>query len=69
MQQRLKEICIVRQLPMNNCHGNYMNGPDISTDTRSDRLIDLCLRDAFHDLFCAFVDFYASATRDAEVTK
>ena len=32
--------------------------------------IDLCvLRDACHDIFCAFGDFYASGTQDAEVTK
>ena len=38
--------------------------------TCSDRLIDLCiLRDACHELFCIFGDFYASGMQDAEVTK
>ena len=57
---------------MNNYHRNYVKEPDISTDThvQIDQLIDLCvLQDACHELFCAFADFYASATRDAEVTK
>ena len=36
----------------------------------SNRSIVLCvLRDACHELFCVFGDFYASVTRDAEVTK
>ena len=34
------------------------------------RSIDFCvLRDARHELFCVFGDFYASGTQDAEVTK
>ena len=38
--------------------------------TCSDRLINLCiLRDACHELFCIFGDFYASGMQDAEVTK
>ena len=36
----------------------------------SSRSIVLCvLRDACHELFCVFGDFYASGTQDAEVTK
>ena len=32
--------------------------------------IDLCiLRDACHELFCVFGDFYASGRQDAEITK
>ena len=32
--------------------------------------IDLCiLRDACHELFCVFADFYASGRQDAEITK
>ena len=34
------------------------------------RSIDLCvLRDACHELFCVFGDFYTSGTQDTEVTK
>ena len=47
---------------LNNCHRNYANGPDISTnaDVQIDRSIDLCLlQDACQELFCAFGDFYA----------
>ena len=45
-----------------------MNGLDISTNTHVQ--IDLCvLRDACHELFCVFRDFYVSWTQYAEVTK
>ena len=38
--------------------------------TCSHRSIDLgVLRDARHDLFCIFGDFYVSGTQDAEATK
>ena len=38
--------------------------------TCSDQSIDLCiLRDACHELFCIFGDFYTTGTQDAEVTK
>lgn len=33
------------------------------------RWIDRSLRPACHELFCVFEDFYASGTRDVEVTK
>ena len=38
--------------------------------TCSDRSIDLCIiRNACHELFCVFGDFYASGTQDAEVKR
>ena len=38
--------------------------------TCSDRSIVLFItRDAFHELFCVFGDFFAPGTQDAEVTK
>ena len=36
----------------------------------SDRSIVLCIpRDAFHELFCVFKDFFTPGTQDVEVTK
>ena len=64
-QKRLKQICIFKQQPQKS-HGmdNY------STKKSSNRSITLCiLRDACHELFCIFRDFYASGTQDTEVTK
>ena len=49
-----------------------MNKPDISTNAhvQIDLSINLCvLRYAFLELFCIFVDVYASGTLYAEVTK
>ena len=41
---------------------------EYSTKTSSDRSIDLCgLRDARHELFCVYGDFYASRKQGAEV--
>ena len=41
-----------------------------STRRSSNRSIILCiLRDACHELFCIFGDFYALGTQDREVTK
>ena len=38
--------------------------------TCSDQSINLCiLRDACHELFCVFGDFYVTGTHDAEVVK
>ena len=52
----------------NNCHSNYTNR--IFLQRHMFRSIDLyVLRDACHELFCVFKDFYASGTQDAEVTK
>ena len=58
----------------NNCHRNYTNRRDISTNTcthvQIDRSMDLCvLWDACHELLCIFRDFNASDTQDAEVTE
>ena len=42
----------------------------IFTKKSSNRSIILCVqRDACHELFCVFRDFYVSGTQDTEVTK
>ena len=56
---------------LNNSRRNHTNGIFYENIFRSmDWSIDLwILRDACHELFCAFGDFYASVMQHAEITK
>ena len=64
---RLKEICIVKQQPYNNCHRNCTNRIFLQNHVHTFRLITLCvLWDAYHELVCV-LKFYASGIEDLEV--
>ena len=69
-QQRLKEICSVKQQPQ--VLPQKSNKQDVLQKHhliwRYDRSIDLCvLQDAYHKLFCIFGDFYAPGVQETEV--
>ena len=62
---RLKRVCFVKHQPQEQSH-KKSHEPDILQHLQIDQLIFASYRDASHELFCVFRDFYASGT---QVTK
>ena len=67
-QQRLKEICVVKQWPREQPQKSHEQDI-LQNQLKIDRSIFASYADACHELFCVFEVFYASGAQDAEVIK
>ena len=67
-QQRLKEICVVKQRPREQPHKSYEQYILQKRHVMVDRSIFASYEEAY-ELFCFPGDFYGKGTQDTEVTK